>query len=295
MTCNSLPWNPVASASPDGQLAGVLAAVAVAVLAILVTTKGTHDRMRIRAIGLFTAVFVVLGVVGYLFNRVAGSDLSKGCHLIWTQEMMAAGVLGIGAIALASGIVWVHAVYIGQDTTQKSDTPQEEVDTLASLMRVVIYGVAVVTIAMLTVTADAYLRAWSTTRPFAWIWLVRIYGIFILVPIIYLELKQRWNSHKGDTNDHTTAFKFALFGAVIYTVLAGVIVAVLTSTPASLWASPSSAVAITATIFALGIPAPILVALIYAVPPLPDGRFRHNHEKEANHDHEKEGQTVGLN
>ncbi|MGH3391985.1 MAG: hypothetical protein ACRDOO_24190, partial [Actinomadura sp.] len=226
MNCNlPLPWSPVDSAAPAGQLAITLAGFAVAVLAILVTTRGTHDPTRISALNLFTAVFIAFGVDGYLFNRVVGGNFDRACGLIWSQEMLAAGVLGIGAIALVAGIVWVLAVYVGPGAGSADSAEDEHYQgrlaTLARLLRVALYVTAMVTIAMQTVTADAYLKAWFGADLPAWTWLVRLYWLGILIAVTFLE----WRYRHRRPNDRVRAFEIGVYGAVIYTGVAGVVVA----------------------------------------------------------------------
>jgi hypothetical protein len=208
----------------------------------------------------------------YAFNNIAGGNLKVACNLIWTEEMLAAGLLGVGAIAVISAIGWILNAYLGTNAGGDPPEPGDKdyvhaVTSLAWLLRVMVYGLAIAAVYSLSVTANSYLTAWSSwsdQRAPRWLaWPAHYYWSLFLATILSLEIIFR----KIDTR--LKSFTIAIFGSVGYAIVTVILVAWTADRPQAFWESPSYATAIAATLFALLMPFPVLVALVHAVPRLP--------------------------
>jgi hypothetical protein len=102
--CLILGWGTTLSAPLSSQLAAVLAGFVFTSIVFLISREGrTHSR----ALGLFCAAFVVLGFDSHLFAVLSGSVNDPFCGRVWTQAVTASGLLGTGAMAIITGIIWL--------------------------------------------------------------------------------------------------------------------------------------------------------------------------------------------
>jgi hypothetical protein len=149
-TCSYAGWSAVTSAQANATLAGVLAGFMLN--GIIVLLSRNLDKFRqVRALGLLFAAFVALGLDSYLFGLVTGDSV---CRRAWTEAMLAAGLLGIGAVAIIAGFGLLVAEYVPGGKERK-----ESVAMLQILFNVLRGGVALVVLPLLFMTSWNYLYA----------------------------------------------------------------------------------------------------------------------------------------
>jgi MFS family permease len=146
--CSNAGWSAVSSAGPMSALAGVLAGFMLNGIVVLLSRTMT-DIGKVRALGLLLAAFVALGLDSYLFALVTGDS---SCHRAWTEAMLAAALLGIGAVAIIAGFGLLVAEYV-----EKKDS--ESITMLTTLFNVLRVGVALVVLGLLFMTSWNYLYA----------------------------------------------------------------------------------------------------------------------------------------
>ena len=148
MGCANAGWSAVTSAGANTTLAGVLAGFMLNGIVVLLSSTMTNIG-KVRALGLLFAAFVALGLDSYLFGLVTGDS---SCHRAWTEAMLAAGLLGIGAVAIIAGFGLLVAEYV-------SKTDSESIAMLKTLFDLLRVGVALVVLGLLFMTSWNYLYA----------------------------------------------------------------------------------------------------------------------------------------
>jgi hypothetical protein len=210
---NATAWSILQSASPNSQLAGVLAGFQIAVIAFLFAKP---KRINAHAIGLFASGVFILGLDSYLFSLLTGMDLhSKSrpniCSIVWAQGMAASGMSAVGGTVLVSGLGWMLISY-GEDLVQgleaprnssdkaQAGTPEKRKSDIRHRMNTrrayfstfngwLASGIIVTTTLLLTFTTNYYLTA--TSHRTSWlVWAVWSDGILIcLISIIGVSVR----------------------------------------------------------------------------------------------------------
>jgi len=140
----------VTSAQANATLAGVLAGFMLNGIIVLLS-RNLETFRQVRALGLLFAAFVALGLDSYLFGLVTGDSV---CGRAWTEAMLAAGLLGMGAVAIIAGFGLLVAEYV-----PRGEERAESVKMLQVLFNVLRAGVAAVVLALLFMTSWNYLYA----------------------------------------------------------------------------------------------------------------------------------------
>jgi hypothetical protein len=176
---------------------------------------------RLQAMSLMLAAFVVLGLDAYLFGLVTGETAAL-CRRQWTEAMIAAGLLGVGAVAIICGLGLLLNSYICEERIAPAagparqpaqetgaGRPQEpgraaELDTrdgpadghgpadldeparlLQLLTSLLVCGVVFIVVFLETVTAEDYLNAVFNLHPPRWLAdPVYGYGTLVLVGLV---------------------------------------------------------------------------------------------------------------
>ena len=99
MNCANAGWSAVTSAQANATLAGVLAGFMLNGIVVLLSRMMT-EFAKVRTLALLFTAFVALGLDSYLFGLVTGDS---ECHRAWSEAMLAAGLLGMGAVAIIAG------------------------------------------------------------------------------------------------------------------------------------------------------------------------------------------------
>ena len=154
--CPTTPWSAVASAQANAALAGVLAGFMFGGIVLLLGQRSTSRRLQ--AMSLMLAAFVVLGLDAYLFGLVTGETAAL-CRRQWTEAMIAAGLLGVGVVAIVCGLGLLLNSYIsveeltiaaGHGDSGDHTSLDEPARLLRLLTRGLMYGVVVLVVFLLT-------------------------------------------------------------------------------------------------------------------------------------------------
>jgi hypothetical protein len=104
--CPSYGWSVVTSAPTISSFAGILAGFVFTAVTILITRSGVRNT---QALGLLSCAFVVLGFDSYLFSSLSGSISDTNCARVWDEGVSASGMLGVGGLAVVTGVSWLLA------------------------------------------------------------------------------------------------------------------------------------------------------------------------------------------
>jgi hypothetical protein len=170
--CSVTGWSAVASASANATLAAVLAGFMLnGIVLLLGSDRTAHRPGYLQALSLLFTAFIALGLDAYLFGMVTGDSTNlirsvvpavTACRRTWTEAMLAAGLLGIGTVAIVAAFVFLFAVYFDDHPRELRDRDGQFASSLRLLQMLgnaVRSGVALVVIAVLYMTARSYLLA----------------------------------------------------------------------------------------------------------------------------------------
>jgi hypothetical protein len=181
--CASTDWSAVSSATANTALAGVLAGFMINGIVMLLSTRpGRGQRAGyVQAAGLLFTALVTLGLDAYLFALVTGDSSAQACRRAWTEAMFAAGLLGIGAVAVIVSVVFLLGVFFWESSPagrpdHTMDESKEMLETLCMWLRP---GVALIVMLFLWVTGRSYISSIFDDRPPHWATSV-LTGLFIV-------------------------------------------------------------------------------------------------------------------
>jgi hypothetical protein len=87
------------------------------IVLLLSTTPGSSQRSGyVQGAGLLFTALVTLGLDSYLFGLVTGDTAAQACRRAWTAAMFAAGLLGLGAVAVIVAVVFLMGVFFWEAT-----------------------------------------------------------------------------------------------------------------------------------------------------------------------------------
>jgi hypothetical protein len=265
--CATGGWSAVTSSPANSALAGVLAGFMFGGIVLLLGQSAT--RQRLQAMSLLFSAFVVLGLDSYLFGLVTGD--TSACRREWTEAMMGAGLLGVGAVAIVSALGLLLTSYIAEPATAASQDHAADLATspeaklLRVLTSVLLYGAVAVVVFILTVVAEDYLNAVFNTHPPRWLAdPVYAYAALPLAGLLGLRVLRRWR--KPGTSASGTLLAVATITGGGYAVLGVVLASLAASFPVHDWFPIPTWVAIATTVIGLLVPVPIFVALVATVP-----------------------------
>ncbi|MCA2221593.1 hypothetical protein [Nonomuraea aurantiaca] len=222
--CPEAGWNPIELAPELSQLAGVLAGFVFTGLVVMLS-QSWPKRRRIPAMGLFVATFAALALDSYLFAVVAGETPTVGsaCYRVWSETLLASGLLAVGSVALTGGIVWLIAAHLEQD--EGRDSWDSAID-LGRLARSVLHGMTALACVLLSTTTLDYLHVSFATRPPTWlIASVHTYLVAILAIIGLIRLRQRRTT--ASAASLARQLSKGTFGAVRYALVVAVALGLL--------------------------------------------------------------------
>jgi hypothetical protein len=236
--CSLTGWSAVASAPANATLAAVLAGFMINGMILVLSRKpAAMTAGYVQAVSLLFAAFFTLGLDAYLFGLVTGDSMQiignvSACRRTWTEAMFAAGLLGIGAVAIIVGFVILFDTDLSarqdRQDLRKQDSQEQYLErkaslkmlqTLCNFLRRV---VAFIVVALLWVTAKSYLLAVFNGRiPALGAVFIRLYfwaGILVLLVAIGVAVTGR-NVGFPSIN----MLRIAIYSSVIYTVLSVVL------------------------------------------------------------------------
>ncbi|MFY1691140.1 hypothetical protein [Plantactinospora sp. WMMB782] len=244
--CESVDWNPLGSAGAHSQLAGVVAGLVFAGIVMLID-RGTPRRPSAEALTMFIAGLVTFALDSFFFGVIAGE---RTCPRVWTQTTVAAGMLGVGSLTLFTGLAWLIA-------------GRSEFESPLRLIRVVAYGLSLVTVGQLTVTAHDYLRDVRPEGTYPWLdWLVRAWSVLVAVVVIGHAFAPRpgYGAHR--------AVRHAAYLGISYVLSCALIFGLLTAVDRSYWLDGvPPGVFIAAALLSVMLPGLVVVVQLMAFPP----------------------------
>ncbi|MEU7525983.1 hypothetical protein AB0A74_09635 [Saccharothrix sp. NPDC042600] len=181
--CLSNGWSVITSAPTNSQLAGVLAGFVFTGIIILFGRQGPANT---RTLALLCAAFVVLGFDSYLFSLIAGGSFDSLCQRIWAETMAASGLLGVGGMALISGIAWLLANHAWGDASPTAVSKHANAAhgmNLGRLSRFMVFGVAAGVTLLLGMTTLDYIYI-VIARRVPTLLVVLIYALPIVVVVL---------------------------------------------------------------------------------------------------------------
>lgn len=247
-------WSAVTSATANATLAAVLAGFMINGIILLLGNREMASKAGyVQALSLLFTAFVALGLDAYLFGLVTGDSTAvigklTACRRAWTEAMLAAGLLGVGTVAIIAGFVFLFAVYF-RDKSQDQMGPS--LDLLIMLCTMVRSGVGLVVVALIYVTSRSYLLATFTTNVPIWgkIFIRGYLAIGILtvaafvVAVVAAQRRKpdqplnrfvQWLRAEGEER-FVGSLKIAIFYSLVYSVVTVIIAAFVTSSDDSFW------------------------------------------------------------
>jgi MFS family permease len=253
VNCTDAGWSAVTSATANATLAGVLAGFMLNGIIVLLSRQ-IREFAKVRALGLLFTAFVALALDSYLFGLVTGEST---CRRAWTEAMLAAGLLGMGAVAIIAGFGLLVAEYV------PSRGNNESTQMLRTLFNVLRGGVALVVLTVLFMTSWNYLYAIFGDKVPAilkhlLLYYLGISAVAIVVIVVNATMSgrlqrmrlqpQRWISIPGKALWNTSArlagegdlspqVKRAIYWSFGYTVLSVIAASILARTSPHPWDS----------------------------------------------------------
>jgi len=238
--CSSTGWSAVTSALGNATLAAVLAGFMInGMILVLGRKPATMTARYVQAVSFMFSAFFVLGLDAYLFGLVTGDstqiiDHVSACRRTWTEAMFAAGLLGIGAVAIIVGFVILFDADLssrrqdGQDLRKQDSHDQDlrkaslerkaSLQMLQGLCNFLRRVVAFIVIGLLWVTAKSYLLAVFNDR-IPTLGKIFIYGYggvaLLAIPVVIAaSFARRYISFPS-----IKALRFAIYSSVFYAVI----------------------------------------------------------------------------
>jgi hypothetical protein len=252
MHCPTVGWSAVASALPNATLAAVLAGFMINGIVLVLGRKPEEmTAAYVQAVSLLFAAFVILGLDAYLFGFVTGDTNVSACRRAWTEAMFAAGLLGIGAVAIIVGFVVLFDAYLNhvkQDGRDSDEEREESLQLLQRLCNVLRRAVPFVVVSLLWVTTRSYLSAVFNDRiPSLGTKFLAAYflGIVLALVGVIVEAKRGRNGpHESDSRKMPriapkTALRIAIYSSVFYSVFSVVLAGFAASRPVGDWGPTS--------------------------------------------------------
>ncbi|MEU4426451.1 hypothetical protein AB0F81_37995, partial [Actinoplanes sp. NPDC024001] len=246
-SCDAVDWSPIASAGSHAQLAGVVAGLVFAGIVVILERQG-QGRRPAEALTLFVAGFFTFALDGFFFGVVAGE---RTCPRAWTETMIAAGLLGYGALSLFVGVSWL--LY---SLDRSSSTPFR-------VTRVIVYVLAFIVVAQLNATARDYLRDVRPGGEFAWLDRVLSIGLVVMTAMILAHVLLarrlgRWSRRNAAV---------AAYLAVAYVLVCAMSFGLLTVVETEYWSAGTKPVVyISATLVSVMLPTVVVIVHLLALP-----------------------------
>ncbi|MFI9242842.1 hypothetical protein ACIGXF_09630 [Streptomyces sp. NPDC053086] len=273
-TCAGTGWSAVESAPANSQLAGVLAGFVFAGIVMIITERRVSVT-RITALRVLISAFIALALDSYAFSLLNGDVAENACVRIWTESLIASGILAVGAVAVMAGISWLLNAYIENQSDEAAVEPASDqliagLATLERVLRRIVYGVTLMTVLLLSTVANDYVNVVFAGRSKPW-WGPSISPLYVLLASLGMMGITWWRQRKAEEQNPTdgpsqNALSTAFAAVTSYALGGTAAIGSLTSTPISFWNPAPNLLVITTISFVLIVPVPAMLALIYAMP-----------------------------
>ncbi|AVT37152.1 hypothetical protein [Plantactinospora sp. BB1] len=213
---------------------------------VMLIDRGTSKRASGEALTMFIAGLVTFALDSFFFGVIAGE---RTCPRVWTQTTVAAGMLGVGSLTLFTGLAWLIA-------------GRSEFESPLRFIRVTAYGLSLVTVGQLTVTAHDYLRDVRPEGMYPWLdWLVRAWSVLVALVVVghAFAPRLRYGAHRAVTH--------AAYLGIAYVFSCAVIFGLLTTVDRGYWADGvPPGVFIAAALLSVMLPGVVVVVQLMAFP-----------------------------
>jgi hypothetical protein len=213
-------WSAIAAAAGDSTLAGVLAGLLIAAAAALLV--GWYEESDPHTIALFGSGVPALAFSTYLFTVIAGmsfpstkeskdADVKQVCSQMWSQWLLAMGLLFIGSAVLVCGLAWALVSYADKLAVKICGKPNPSIKTIEGRREYFIRlsgwlsgGVATTTIALLVSANVVYVKAVpreSIGSDHAWwytIFAVFMVGILLISRSIFVATTRTFSAQRAN-------------------------------------------------------------------------------------------------
>jgi len=270
--CSTHGWSVIASAAADSQVASVFAGF---VFTCIILLLGRPGQKNTQALSLFCATFLVLGFDSHIYGVLSGHTSDTLCGRVWSEEMVAAGMLSVGGIALITGISWLlysqFDTVIELDSKSNNDQPAPAIN-LDRCVQLMVHGACAAVALLLADEAHDYLAIIFRMHParlLAWAVLAfpaLLAGIYAMLSVY---ASRRPNRHRGVKANTANAYvRRATYGILAYSVAGPVLSGVTSEIAANWWQPPSQVMIAAVLLIGLTLPGFLLLLLLQAVPPL---------------------------
>lgn len=286
--CFGDDWSDAGSAATYSQLAGVLAGFVFTALILVLGRNRTLSDLH--TLSLFLTAFIVLALASYLYGVLSGDNLAAACGRAATEDQIASGLLGLGATVLVSGLSWLLAGHATPNEGDPGVRPRSTIVQLVRLIRgsdedgaavielasrLVVYGVGLVAIALLAVTAASYVGLSFSGNAPAWLQLcVQVIPVAAFLVVAIMKsllpriLPKRGRRAVADRRLGKATAIYTLL-SITYAVLGTVLSGTLANIPVADWTPVPPAIAVIALVVSTAMPIPIILAFVYLVPRFP--------------------------
>jgi hypothetical protein len=257
----------------DSQLAGVLAGFVFTGIVLLFGRRGSKNT---QTLGLFCGVFVALGFDSHLFGVVSAESPDPLCARVWAQEMVSAGLLGLSAMAIVTGLSWLLASHLDEAAGHENPSGLNDTDkviNLDRLVRLMAYGVGVTVTLLLAATTYDYLSIiYKPHIPTILAAAALLSPALVLVISVSIGFSGAWYARRNPRVTRTgianRGLRIAAYGILCYAVIGPVFAGVTSELGRNWWQPPSGLIVAAAILAGLGVPALLMIALVQAIPPL---------------------------
>ncbi len=273
-TCAGTGWSAVESAPANSQLAGVLAGFIFAGIVMIITERKASVA-RITALRVLISAFIALALDSYAFSLLNGDVAENACARIWTESLIASGMLAVGAVAVMASISWLLSAYIETQSGEAESGPPSAqsiigLATLERLLRRIVYGVTVMTVVLLSTVANDYVNVAFAGRGKPW-WGPSISPLYVLSASLGMIGITWWRQRRAEEQSPTdypsrNALSTAFAAVISYALCGTTAIGITTSTPIRFWNPAPNFLVIVTISFVLVVPVPAMLALIYAMP-----------------------------
>lgn len=269
--CGTVEWNLGASAPTYSQLAGLLAGFVFTVIVLLLSKqhRATHDA---QVLSVFLSAFAVLGLASYSYGVISGETAPGSCGRAATEVTVAAGLLGMGAVAIVVSLAWLVTDFTrsaDMGRAERSDPEnglEDPRQALGTLMNVLVRGLATMVSLLLGTNIADYtdLAIGRTLHPVLF-WTISVAPVLLLITATStLNMAARqWFSPSWRNRKllHST-----LLVEIMFAIVATGYIAVIASTPLDRWTPIPTWAAVTTPVLTTVVPVLVLATLITALP-----------------------------
>lgn len=263
------------SAASISQLAGVLGAFLITAIALLFDRS---SREAVYTLALFSSAVLILMLDSYVYSIITGTvtpedgDRHAICAIVWSQGVLATGMLATGTTALFGGLGWMLASHA---VNKASDQNPDEIGPycfLAALGGWLTFGSTMATTLIISETAIDYLQFMYHRAPSMWL-TTSVTGFALVIVLVNLGLVRTRNSSLRrsllDVGNPTVlsirSIKFVTISMTALAVLASWLTVSVNRVPENWLTTPNVGAVVVAVVLGFLAPSIISTAICFSV------------------------------